>query len=78
MTTVELKKVLIRKIAGINDENFLNALKTIIDLKSEPYIYKTTPEQRKQIQQSQSQIAKGEFFTDEQVESEINKWLKEK
>jgi predicted transcriptional regulator len=77
MTTIELKKALIRKIAMINDEAFLSALKTIVDSKSESVIYKTSPEQRKKIKEGQDQIAKGEFFTNEQVEMEIDKWLKE-
>ena len=75
MTTAELKKVLIRKIAGINDEEFLNALKTIIDSKSESTIYITTPEQQVKIKEGQAQIANGESLTNEQVEKETDKWL---
>ncbi len=67
-----------RKIAGINDKEFLNALNTIIEIKSESTIFKTTPEQRKQIEISREQISNGEYFTNEQVEMEIDKWLKEK
>jgi hypothetical protein len=72
MTTVELKNILIHRIAGINDKSFLAAIKTIIETKSKSTVYKTTPEQRK------DQIAKGEYFTNEQVEMEIDKWLSEK
>lgn len=78
MTTVELKNILIHRIAGINDKSFLNAIKTIVDTKSESTIYKTTPEQRLRIKEGREQIAKGEYFTNEQVELEIDKWLKEK
>jgi len=75
MTSIELKNVLIRKIAGINDEAFLNALKIIIDSKSESIIYKTIPEQQKQIKEGEEQIANGEFFTNKQVEKDIDKQL---
>ena len=78
MTTIELKNFLIHKIAGINDRSFLNAMKTIIETKSESIIYKTTPEQREKIKEGQDQIDRGEYFTNEQVEMEIDKWLKEK
>jgi predicted transcriptional regulator len=78
MTTVELKNILIHRIAGINDKSFLTAIKTIVDTKSESIIYKTTPEQRLRIKEGREQIAKGEYFTNEQVELEIDKWLKEK
>jgi predicted transcriptional regulator len=78
MTTVELKNILMKRIAGINDKSFLTAIKTIIETKSETTIYNITPEQRERINEGRAQIAKGETFTDEQVEKEIDKWLKEK
>lgn len=78
MTTVELKNILMHKIAGISDKSFLAAIKTIIEAKYNTTIYKTTPEQRKRIKEGRSQIAKGECFTNEQVEIEIDKWLSEK
>lgn len=40
-------------------------------------IYKTTPEQRQSIKEGREQIARGEFFTDEEVKMEMDKWLKE-
>jgi predicted transcriptional regulator len=78
MTTVELKNILMHGIAGINDKTFLTAIKTIIDTKSKTTIYKTTSEQRLKIKEGREQIDKGEFYTNEQVESEIDKWLQEK
>ncbi|MCX6270363.1 MAG: hypothetical protein NTU44_03920 [Bacteroidetes bacterium] len=55
MTTVELKNILIHKIAGINDKSFLSAIKTIIETKEETTIYKTTSEQQKRIEEGQEQ-----------------------
>jgi predicted transcriptional regulator len=78
MTTVELKNILIQRIAGINDKSFLTAINTIVETKSEKTIYKTTPEQRERIKVGRAQIAKGESFTNEQVEKEIDNWLREK
>ena len=78
MTTIELKDILVHKIAAINDKSFLAAMNTIIDTKSEKLIYKTTPEQRQAIKEGQDQIARGESFTNDQVEAEIDKWLREK
>ena len=78
MNTVDLKNILIHRIAGINDKSFLTAINTIIEKKSESIIYKTTSEQRKSIEKGKEQIANGEYFTNEQVELEIDKWLKEK
>ncbi|MBN2520846.1 MAG: hypothetical protein JXB17_10105 [Bacteroidales bacterium] len=77
MTTVELKNILIHRISGINDKSFLTAIKTIVETKSESTIFKTSLEQKKKIQEGREQIAKGNFFTNEQVEAEIDKWLRE-
>ncbi len=78
MTTIELKDILIHKIAAINDKSFLAAMNTIIDSKSEKLIYKTTPEQRERIKKGQEQFLRGETISNKQVEAEIDKWLNEK
>jgi F0F1-type ATP synthase delta subunit len=78
MTTIELKKELIFKIAGIKDKNLLNAINNIIENNSTSNIYQISPEQRKQIMEGLEQISRGEFLSDEQVQMEINQWLKEK
>jgi predicted transcriptional regulator len=78
MTTIELKDILIHKIAAINDKSFLAAMNTIIDTKSEKLIYRTTPEQRQRIKEGQEQLARGESLSNDQVEAEIDKWLGEK
>jgi hypothetical protein len=77
MTTFELKNILIHQITGINDKSFLSAIKKIIETKSRSTIYKTNPQQRKLIQEGREQIAKGDFYTNEQIEMEIDAWLKE-
>ena len=77
LSTIELKNILIHRIAGINDKSFLTAIKTIVDTKAESIIYKTTSEQRLRIKEGKEQIARGEFYTNEQVEMEIDEWLKE-
>jgi hypothetical protein len=77
MTTVELKNILIHQITGINDKSFLTAIKKIVDTKSRSTVYKTTPEQRKRIVEGKEQLAKGDFYTNDQVEMEIDTWLKE-
>jgi predicted transcriptional regulator len=78
MTTIELKNILIHRIAGINDKSFLNAIKIIVDTKTESVNYKTTPEQQVRIKEGREQIARGEYFTNEQVEMEIDEWLSHK
>ena len=78
MTTIELKEILIHKIAAINDKSFLAAMNTIIDTKSEKLIYRTTTEQKQRIKLAQEQIARGEGISNDQVEADIDKWLSER
>lgn len=56
ITTFELKKVLMHRIAEINDKSFLSAINTIIETKSNSTINNTTPEQRKRIMEGKAQI----------------------
>ena len=78
MTTFELKSILYQKIAEIDDKSFLSAINTMIETKSNTTIFKTTPEQKKKIEQGINDIKEGRFFTDEEVQMEVDKWLKEK
>jgi len=78
MSTLELKNILIHQISSIDDESFLNAIRTIFDAKTESAIYQTSTEQKEKIAKGIEQIESGNYFTDEQVESDIEKWLEEK
>ena len=77
MKTAELKNILIQRIAGINDKSFLSAINTIVEAKSNSAVYITSPEQKRMIMESKAQFARGEYFTNEEVEKEIDQWLKE-
>ncbi len=78
MKTIELKNILIHRIGAINDRAFLNAIKTIIDTKTEKEVFTTTEEQKQKIEEGRKHIACGNVFSDDQVEKEIDRWLKEK
>ena len=78
MTTIELKKVLIHRITEINDESFLNAIKTILDIKSKSQILTLTDEQRKEIIESKKQIEEGLFTEQSDMDKKFNLWLSTK
>ena len=46
--------------------------------KSDKEIYKLSPAQRKAIKKSKAQLERGEYITNEQLEKEVNKFLKGK
>jgi hypothetical protein len=78
MTTLELKKILIHRIAEINDEPFLTAIKTILDSKSQSQILNLTQIQRSEINESKKQIELGLFTEQSELDKEFNKWLSAK
>lgn len=73
MTTIALKKLLISRIAEINDVSFLNAIKTILDAKTQTL--SLTPEQRLEIIESQKEIENGLLVEQVELDKEFNKWL---
>lgn len=75
MTAIELKKLLIHRIAEINDESFLYALKTILETKTQSQFISLTDAQKKEIIDSKEEIEKGLFFEQHQLDNEFNKWL---
>jgi hypothetical protein len=78
MTTIALKKLLINRIAEINDVSFLNAIKTILDTKTQAQTLPLTPEQRFEIIESRKEIQSGLFVEQVELDKEFNKWLRGK
>lgn len=72
MTVTELKKLLIHRIAKINDESFLNAIKTILDTKSQSQTITLTSEQVFEIQESKKEIEKGLFIKQAELDKEFD------
>ncbi len=76
MTTIELKKQLIHRIAEIGDTNFLKALKTILDSKANEEVLNLTAEQKDEIIASRDDAEKG-FVTenallDKEIKARLN------
>jgi hypothetical protein len=72
MTTLDLKKQLIQQISEIEDKAFLEAIKTILDSKTQ--FLHLTAEQRKEILKSKDQIDQGLFTSKDQLDEEFEKW----
>ena len=76
MTTIELKKSIILRIAEIEDSEFLKAIKTIIDSNQSEAVFKVSEPMKKDIETGRKQIREGKYTTQEDLEKEINAWLK--
>lgn len=75
--TAQIKKDLISRIKDCKDLNFLNALQTIFD-SSEQELYELSNDQKKAIESSRKEIRNENFHKNEEVISEMRKWLKKK
>ena len=78
MSAIELKKLLIHRIAEIDDVSFLKALKTILDSKTESKIISLTKEQHYEINESMKEIEQGLFIDQVELDKEFDKWLSAK
>ena len=74
MTAIELKKLLVHRIAEINDISFLKAIKTILDSKTETEVLVLSAEQKAEILKSKNEIEKGLFIDQDKLDKEISKW----
>jgi hypothetical protein len=75
MTAIELKKSLIHRIAEIDDEAFLKAIKTILDTKAQPRFLSLTDEQRIEILASKNDIEQGLMIEQTELDIEFNRWI---
>lgn len=71
MSTIELKNLVISKIAEINDEAFLAAINTILDSKSE-----SVEDYNLDLKKSEDDIAQENVSTHSQVLEKIAEWKK--
>ena len=74
MTTIELKKQLINRITEIDDESFLQAIKTILDSKTQSQVITLTEAQRQEIDESKKQVEAGEFIEQDELDQKFNQW----
>ena len=74
MTTIQLKKNLIHQISEIEDVTFLNALKTIIDAKTQASVVELTEMQRAEIDQSKKNVDEGLFCDQSELNQMFEQW----
>lgn len=76
MSTIELKDILVSRIAEMGDTQFLKAIKTILDTKAESQILELSGAQVQEIEASREDIAAGRFVEQSDLDNEIAAWLK--
>lgn len=74
---MQIKNNLINRILETKDINFLNALQTIFD-SSERELFQLNAQQSDSILKSKEEIKNGDFFENDEVISDLKKWLTKK
>jgi len=75
MTLIELKKWLHEKIDGLDDQEFLDIMNTMISNKNK--VFQISEEHLRGIEQGMQDIKNGDFITLEELEKRYENWLKD-
>lgn len=78
MNTQQLKNLVIDKISGIEDEEFLKAIKKILDANvASDSPHKLTHAQKQRVLTGLKQLEQNNTVSNEDLEKEEDEWLKE-
>ena len=76
MSTAELKKKLIGKIADSEDENLLLEVYRLFELEKEQVaLYPLSDEQISVVRESQQQVKDGKYLNEHDANKEIDEWF---
>ena len=78
MSTIELRHYITENISLIDDDSFLNAIKTIIESKVNERVYKLSDFQKKRIESGREQLREGQSISNDVLQKEIDQWLNSK
>lgn len=78
MSAPELQNLLVKRIKTINNIEFLNAIKILMDMEKKTETYKLNSAEKQKIRIARQQIKSGKTHNNEDVINEIEQWLNEK
>lgn len=78
MNSIQLKQELIQKISRIEDIDFLNVLKTILDYKTKDTFIELTADQEKELLLASKEAKKGQVISQSEMDQKVEQWLSER
>lgn len=78
MSTLELKQVITEYLAHIEDDSFLNVIKTMIESRVSDGTYMLSDNQIKRVEEGREQLKQGATISNESLKIEIDQWLSTK
>ena len=77
MNTFQLKQELIHKISRIEDIEFLNVIKTILDYKTKDSFIELTADQENELIHASREVQKGKVILQSEMDEKVEQWLNE-
>ena len=75
MNTIQLKQELIQRISRIEDIDFLNAIKTILDYNKKDTVIELTADQEKELLIASKQGKEGNVISQSEMDQKVEEWL---
>lgn len=75
MNTIQLKQELIHRISIIEDIEFLNAIKTILDYKKKETFIELTADQEEELLFVSKEGKKGNVISQSEMDRKVEEWL---
>jgi len=78
MNTFQLKQELIHRISKIEDIDFLNAIKTILDYRKKESFIELTADQEKELLFASKEGKMGNVISQSEMDQKVEEWLSER
>lgn len=77
MNAIDLKEELRERISEIDDIEFLNAIKSVLDCKKTEAFIMLTEDQVNELTLASEEGRKGNYFTRDEMDAKVKAWLEE-
>lgn len=77
MINLKSRQELIEKIKNIQDPKVIEEIYRLLEINLDESVYQLSEQQKKEITTAREEIARGEGIPSEQVDKELDEWLKE-
>lgn len=78
MNTFQLKQELIHKISSIEDIEFLNAIKTILDYKTKDSFIELTSDLEEELLHASKEGQQGNVISQSELDKKVEQWLNDR
>ena len=77
MSTRNLKQEVLERIAVIDDQSFLEVIKSLLDYNQSEPVMVLPPDLKKRLLMASEEAKKGNFISEEEMDEQVASWLRE-